>query len=60
MLKRLLLLLRTKLRRGARTEKLEYPRISMPLSKKADILSDELILILRRPQGLPQIRGDLA
>jgi hypothetical protein len=58
MVKRLLLVVRTKLRRGTRTQKLKYPRISMSLSKKADMLSDELIL--RRPQGLPEIRSGLA
>jgi len=33
-------------------------RVSLPLSKKPDNLSDELVLLLKRPRGFPQLRGN--
>ena len=51
MLKRLLIQFRTKLGLGSGTRRVKHRRISMPLPGKPDNLSDELVLIHRRPKG---------
>jgi hypothetical protein len=51
MLKRLLLICRTKLGLGTGTQRMNHRQISMPLSRKSDNLSDELVLIHKRPKG---------
>jgi hypothetical protein len=51
MLKRLVLQLRTKLGLVGGTQRMKPRRISMPLVTKRDTISDELVLIHRRPKG---------
>ena len=51
MLKRLLILCRRKMGLDAGTQRMKHRWISMPLSRKSDNLSDELVLIYRRPKN---------
>ncbi|HME41724.1 MAG TPA: hypothetical protein VKF36_01450 [Syntrophorhabdales bacterium] len=51
MLKRLVLQFRTKLGLVGGTQRMKQRRISMPLVTKPDNISDELVLIHRRPKG---------
>ena len=58
MLTRFLLLVGTKLGFGRSTQEPKPSRVSLPLSERPETLSDELVLLLKRPRGFPQLHGN--
>ena len=58
MLTRFLLFVGAKLGFGARAQASKSGRISLPLWEGPETLSDELVLLLKRPRGFPQIHND--